>query len=134
MASQRRWTRRGFLISWGAAGVSATLLSACGPQVVPPVATSPPAPAAAATAAPVTKPVAAATLAPAAAPTTPPKPAVLTPKDGGSFRFYIWTEDPPTLDPFLNVSFRCQEFAAFFYSRLLMSKKGPGIPARAYIL
>src|SRR5262249_54934697 len=31
-------------------------------------------------------------------------------------------------------SFRCQEFAAFFYSRLLMSKKGPGIPAQAYIM
>ena len=27
-----------------------------------------------------------------------------------------------------------QEFAAFFYSRLLMSKKGPGIPAQAYIM
>jgi peptide/nickel transport system substrate-binding protein len=46
----------------------------------------------------------------------------------------MWTEDPPTLDPYLNVSFRCQEFAAFFYSRLLMSKKGPGIPAQAYIM
>jgi ABC-type transport system substrate-binding protein len=46
----------------------------------------------------------------------------------------MWTEDPPTLDPYLNVSFRCQEFAAFFYSRLLMSKKGPGVPAQAYIM
>ena len=62
-----------------------------------------------------------------------PLPAV-TPKDGGTFRYYAWTEDPPTLDPYLNVSFRSQIFGAFFYSRLLMSKKGPGIPAQAYIM
>src|ERR1700704_186649 len=126
MASSRRWTRRRLLISWGAASIGATLLSACGPQVTPPTATSAPPPAAAPTTAPVTQPV--------AAPTGAPKPANPTPKDGGSFRFYIWTEDPPTLDPYLNVSFRTQEFAAFFYSRLLMSKKGPGIPAQAYIM
>src|ERR687889_823043 len=46
----------------------------------------------------------------------------------------VGTEDPPTLDPYLNVSFRSQEFAAFFYSRLLMSKKAPGISAQAYIM
>jgi ABC-type transport system substrate-binding protein len=46
----------------------------------------------------------------------------------------MWTEDPPTLDPYLNVTFRSQEFAAFFYSRLLMSKKGPGIAAQAYVM
>jgi peptide/nickel transport system substrate-binding protein len=126
MASSRRWTRRGFLITWSVP-MGAALLSACGPQVAPPAATSIPPPAAAATSVPVV----AATLAPAGA---PPKPANPTPKDGGSFRFYIWTEDPPTLDPHLNVSFRCQEFAAFFYSRLLMSKKGPGVPAQAYIM
>jgi peptide/nickel transport system substrate-binding protein len=126
MASRRRWTRRGFLITWGGASVAATLLNACGPQVVPPAATSGPPP----TAVPVSQPIQAPTLAPAA----PPKPANPTPKDGGSFRFYMWTEDPPTLDPHLNVSFRCQEFAAFFYSRLLMSKKGPGVPAQAYIM
>jgi peptide/nickel transport system substrate-binding protein len=133
MASHRRWTRRGLLITWGGTSVGAFLLSACGPQVVTPTATSTP-PAAAATSVPVTKPAVAPTLAPAAAPTTLPKPAIPTPKDGGSFRFYMWTEDPPSLDPYLNVSFRCQEFAAFFYSRLLMSKKGPGIPAQAYVL
>jgi ABC-type transport system substrate-binding protein len=46
----------------------------------------------------------------------------------------MWTEDPPTLDPYLNVTFRSQEFAAFFYSRLLMSKKGRGIAAQAYVM
>jgi peptide/nickel transport system substrate-binding protein len=34
----------------------------------------------------------------------------------------------------LNTSFRGQIFAAFIYSRLLMSRKGPGIPANAYIM
>src|SRR5205823_5789534 len=78
------------------------------------------------------------TTAPAApsAPTaaTQAQPAGATARDGGSFRFSLWTEDPPTLDPYLNVSYRAQEFAAFFYSRLLMSKKAPGISAQAYIM
>jgi len=140
-ALRTRWSRRGFLTTWGVAGVGATLLTACGPQVSPPAATTAPAPTSAAappaTTAPASKPAAAATTAPAAAATAAPKPAAAagpTPKDGGSFRFSILTEDPPTLDPYLNVSFRAQEFAAFFYSRLLMSKKGPGIPAQAYIM
>jgi ABC-type transport system substrate-binding protein len=63
-----------------------------------------------------------------------PKPATSSPKTGGTYRFVAWTEDPPSLDPYLSVSFRSQEFAAFFYSRLLMSKKGPDIPAQAYIM
>src|SRR5262249_29571747 len=137
----KRWTRRGFLVTWGGVGVAATLLSACGPQAVPPSATSAPpaapttAPApAVATVAPAAKPAAAPTQAAPAAPTSAPKPAAGTPKDGGSFRTVAWTEDPPTYDPYLNVSFRTQEFAAFFYSRLLMSKKGPGIAAQAYIM
>src|SRR3954447_22014043 len=62
------------------------------------------------------------------------KPAAATPKEGGSFRIHMATEDPPSLDPYLNVSFRVQEFAAYYYSRLLMSKKGPGIAAQAYIM
>jgi peptide/nickel transport system substrate-binding protein len=128
-ADRGRWTRRGFLITWGGAGIGATLLSACGPQVAPPPATSAPVAPPAPTAAPAVAP----TLVPAA-PTVAPQPTAPAPKNGGTFRFYMWTEDPPTLDPYLNVSFRCQEFAAFFYSRLLMSKKGPGIPAQAYIL
>jgi peptide/nickel transport system substrate-binding protein len=107
----QRWTRRAVLRAWGLTGLGLSVLSACGP----------PAPSQ-----------------PAAAPTQASKsgaPAAAgAPRDGGSFRMAIWTEDPPTLDPYLNVSFRAQETAAFFYSRLLMSKKGPGIPAQAYIL
>jgi ABC-type transport system substrate-binding protein len=104
--------------------------------VAPAAPTSPPAAATAAPPAATTaaKPATAPTTAPAAAPTAAANPAGATPKNGGSFRFAIWTEDPPNLDPYLNVSFRSQEFAAFFYSRLLMSKKGPGIPNSAYIM
>ena len=60
----------------------------------------------------------------------PPAPA----KDGGTFKFNLWTDDPPSLDPYVNVSFRVQEFAAFHYSRLLMSKKAPGVAGQAYIM
>jgi peptide/nickel transport system substrate-binding protein len=139
----RRWNRRRFLATWGGLAAGATLLAACGPQVAPVPTTVPPAP----TAAP--KPTT-----PAAQPTqaAPAQAAQPTPaggaqpanqgtfytnpqaKAGGTFRFNLWTEDPPTLDPYLNVSFRCQEFAAFFYSRLLMSKKAPGVAAQAYIM
>ena len=139
-----RSTRRVFLVRWGLTGaVSAALSSACGPAAVPSVATSAPAPPtsppAAPTAVAAAQPTAAA-VAPTSA-TAAPAPAAQaqaqgtsTPRNGGTFRFYMWTEDAPTLDPYLNVSFRCQEFAAFFYSRLLMSKKGPGIAAQAYIM
>jgi peptide/nickel transport system substrate-binding protein len=137
----RRWTRRRVLLAWGAAGVGATLLSACGPAAAPPATTSAPAAPTTAPAAPTTAP-AAATSAPAAqaaptaaaAPTTAAQAGGQTPRDGGSFKFNIWTDDPPSMDPYLNVSFRVQEFSAFFYSRLLMSKKGPGIPCQAYIM
>lgn len=147
-ASRRRWTRRGFLSTWVLVGAGASLLAACGPQVSPaaptavaPAAATPEPGAPAATSAPVAatapaaKPAGAATSAPAAAaPTTAAQVAGPPPKDGGSFRFNIWTDNPPSMDPYLNVSFRVQEFAAFFYSRLLMSKKGPGIPGQAYIM
>jgi ABC-type transport system substrate-binding protein len=110
------------------------MLAACGSQVqAPPSATS-----AQATEVLAPKPAAAPTLVPtageAAATTAAPKPAGPAPKDGGTLRFFMWTDDPPTLDPYLNVTFRSQEFAAFFYSRLLMSKKAPGIAAQAYIM
>ena len=65
---------------------------------------------------------------------SPLQTAAGAPRLGGSFRFFAWTEDPPSLDPYLNVGFRTQGFAAFFYSRLLMSKKSPGIPGQAYIM
>ncbi len=135
----QRWTRRRLLQAWGAAGIAATLLAACGPQAPaqpaqPAPTTAPAAPPAQPTAAPTTAPAAA-----AAKPTEAAKPAATAAtaanvKTGGTFRFYAWTEDPPTFDPHLNVSFRVQGMAAFFYSRLLMSKKGPGISAQAYIM
>ena len=134
-----RWTRRRVLLSFGGAAIGATLLSACGPAAAPPAATTAPAaaPTSAPAAAPTTAPAAASapTTAPAAIVAPTPAPAgAATPKMGGTFKFYAWTEDPPTLDPYLNVSFRTQGFAAFFYSRLLMSKKGPGVPGLAYIM
>jgi len=114
------------------------LLSACGQQAPAPADSKP-------AAQPTTVPAAPAAAQPTAAQTAPSsKPAEVnpaadakpaaTPKDGGSFRVHMATEDPPSIDPYLNVSFRVQEFAAFYYSRLLMSKKGPGIAAQAYIM
>src|SRR5207237_6670850 len=79
----------------------------------------------------------------AAAPTQAPPPTgvkVVTPvaepptKKGGTVTSFYWTENPPTLDPYLNVSFRSQTFAGMFYSRLLRSKKGAGIASHAYIM
>ena len=119
--ASRRWTRRSFLFIWGGLGAGATLLAACGPASAPAAPTSAPPP----------------TSAPAAAPTGAPTQAAAaatTAKNGGTFRFYAWTDDPPSLDPYVNVSYRVQEFSAFFYSRLLMSKKGPDIKAQAYIM
>jgi ABC-type transport system substrate-binding protein len=43
------------------------------------------------------------------------------------------TENPPTLDPHLNVSYRTQIFAGFVYSRLIKYKYGPDIDATAFI-
>jgi peptide/nickel transport system substrate-binding protein len=140
---QLRWTRRRLLIGWGIAGVGATLLAACGPGAAPaaPNPTAPPATAApvATTAPAASKPASGPTTAAATASTSAAQTAAApttgaAPKDGGTFKFSIWTDDPPSRDPYLNVSFRVQEFAAFFYSRLLMSRKGPGVPAQAYIM
>ena len=138
----RRWSRRGFLITWGGIAAGASLLAACGPASAPAAPTSPPAPppttapaattepaAANPTAAPTT--LAAAPAQPTAAPAPTTNPNI---KTGGTFRFLAWTDDPPSLDPYVNVSYRVQEFSAYFYSRLLMSKKGPGIKAQAYIM
>lgn len=57
----------------------------------------------------------------------------LQPKTGGTFVVRQWTGDPPDLDPFLNVTFRAQEFAGHFYSRLLKFDSGPGIAPNAFI-
>src|SRR5436190_807856 len=118
MLRSGRLPRREALKTLGLAGLGVALLSACGQQApAPPAESKPAAPAAPAAA----KPGEAAT------------PAAGPPKDGGAFRLYIAPENPPTLDPYLNVSVRTQEPAAFFYSRLIMPKKGPGIPGLAYI-
>lgn len=148
--SARRLTRREALRLAGITGLGMALLSACGQQApaAKPAETAKPAEAAkpaeskpaapAATTAPAAPAAqqapAQAKPADAAKPAADAKPAGPPPKDGGTVRLALHTEDPPSLDPFLNVSFRCQEFAAFFYSRLLMSKKAPGLAAQSYIM
>jgi peptide/nickel transport system substrate-binding protein len=130
--ASRRLTRRAVLRAGGLASLSIALLAACAPPASAPSKPADSKPADAAKPAPTTAPAAAK---PAESkPAEQAKPSAGAPKMGGVFRAHMWTEDPPTLDPYLNVSFRSQEFAAFFYSRLLMSKKAPGIPAQAYIM
>ena len=67
--------------------------------------------------------------------TTTPTPAAAgdQPKPGGTLAIRWWTGDPPDLDPYLNVTFRAQEFAGFFYSRLLKFDNGPNIGPNAFI-
>jgi len=101
-----RITRRQALKASGLAGLGITLLGACAPSPTRPARENPAA----------------------------PQPAASGPRTGGTFRFYLTQENPPSLDPYLNVSFRSQYFAAFFYSRLLMPKKGPGIAPYAYLM
>jgi peptide/nickel transport system substrate-binding protein len=102
-----RMTRREALERLGLAGVGVALLSACGQQVAGP---RPPA---------------------ETRPTESARPAG-QPKDGGALRMYLSPENTSTLDPYLNISVRTQELVAFFYSRLIMPKKGPGIHGLAY--
>ncbi|MGE3073162.1 MAG: ABC transporter substrate-binding protein [Dehalococcoidia bacterium] len=47
-------------------------------------------------------------------------------KKGGTYTTYS-TGDPPTLDPYGNISFLTKGWSAYFYSRLFMYKAGPGI-------
>ena len=102
-------------------------LLACGPA-----ATSAPTTAAPATAAPtVAQPPAGATTAAVQPQAT--TPAAGTPKAGGTLTIRWWTGDPPDLDPYLNTSFRSQEFAGFFYSRLLKFDSGPSIKPNSFI-
>jgi peptide/nickel transport system substrate-binding protein len=71
---------------------------------------------------------------PAAPPSGTPAPeAPGQPRPGGSIVIRQWTGDPPDLDPFLNVTFRAQEFAGFFYSRLLKFGTGPGVTPNAFV-
>src|SRR5579864_7581912 len=64
----------------------------------------------------------------------PTATAVEKPTDGGTLKVNLWTETPPTLDPYLTINYLTQEMAAFVYSRLLMSKKAPGLTALAYVM
>jgi peptide/nickel transport system substrate-binding protein len=142
-----RVTRRRAIGLAGLWGGTIALLTACGQQATPapkapeskPAEAKPASQAAPAAPVATTAPAAAAKPAEAAKPAAAAKPAeaakpAATAKPGGNFRFSFHTEDPPTLDPHLNVSFRSQEFAAHYYSRLLMSKKAPGLAAQAYIM
>lgn len=99
------------------------LLLGCGPaQTQPPTAPTTATAPAAVVPQPTTAP------APAAVVTQPTAvPAQPQPKRGGSFVFSQWTADPPDLDPFLNVTFRVQQFAGYIYSRLLKFDSGPNI-------
>ncbi|HET8630227.1 MAG TPA: ABC transporter substrate-binding protein [Thermomicrobiales bacterium] len=71
------------------------------------------------------------TKAPAAQPSA--SAGAAQPKPGGTLSIRWWTGDPPDLDPYLNVTFRAQEFGGFFYSRLLKFDNGPGIGPNAFI-
>ena len=55
------------------------------------------------------------------------------PKPGGTLVIRWWTGDPPDTDPYLNTSFRVQEFAGFFYSRLLKYDAGPNIKPNSFV-
>src|SRR3954451_18718820 len=116
--SARRVTRREALRLAGLSGLGMALLSACGQQApaAKPAETAKPADAAkpaeskpaapAATTAPAAQQAPAQKPAEAAKPAADAKPAGPAPKDGGVFRIHMATEDPPSLDPYLNVSFR----------------------------
>jgi peptide/nickel transport system substrate-binding protein len=54
-------------------------------------------------------------------------------KKGGVLSIAWFVGDPPDLDPYLNVTFRAQEFAGFFYSRLLMFDSGPNVKPNEFI-
>ncbi|MDQ6601405.1 MAG: ABC transporter substrate-binding protein [Chloroflexota bacterium] len=118
--SSYRLTRRGFLTVAGASAAAA-ILAACGGATGP--ATQQASPAATSPAKPGQTPVAAA-----------PSPAAVAAqaKPGGKLVIRWWTGDPPDLDPYLNVTFRSQEFGGFFYSRLLKYDSGPSVTPNSF--
>ena len=144
-----RLTRRGLLAGIAAAAGSA-ILAACGGSTPATTQPSPAATGSAATSAPATQPTAAAAAQPtsaAASAAAASKPAAASPaataggataapavqaKTGGTLVIRWWTGDPPDLDPYLNVTFRAQEFAGFFYSRLLKFDSGPGVGPNSF--
>ncbi len=124
--SSYRLSRRGFLAAAGASAATA-ILAACGgttgpaTQQVSPVATRP-------ASVGQTSPAAAPSPAAAASPA-----ATVQAKTGGKLVIRWWTGDPPDLDPYLNVTFRSQEFGGFFYSRLLKYDSGPTIAPNNFV-
>jgi len=112
----RRLTRREAFKTFGLTSLGIALLSACGQPSAP---QAPPAPGAGAGTPQAAQGAAV--------------PAAGSPKDGGALRMYLAPENTPTLDPYLNVSVRTQEPAAFFYSRLIMPKRGPDVPPLSYV-
>ena len=155
-----RLTRRAFLMTAGA-GAAAAILAACGGGSTatdtpkPVAATTAPSAAAPSSAAAATAPgpasvATASTGTTAAAAATSPSASVaatsavnganptasgaaaVQAKPGGTLVIRWWTGDPPDLDPYLNVTFRSQEFAGFFYSRLLKYDSGPGVGPNAF--
>jgi len=139
--SPHHLTRRSFLALAGT-GAAAAILAACGDTTAsaPTTAATPASVAAtvapAVTAAGMAPPAAAATMAttaPASGMMATVAPTAGMPKMGGTLVIRWWTGDPPDLDPYLNVTFRAQEFAGFFYSKLLKFDSGPGIAPNAFI-
>jgi peptide/nickel transport system substrate-binding protein len=147
--SPYRLTRRAFLATAGASAAAA-ILAACGGGSTatdtpkPAAATTAPSGAASAAAPTTAAPAATAATgsAPAAAAATPAAgsaaaapttAAAVNAKPGGTLVIRWWTGDPPDLDPYLNVTFRAQEFGGFFYSRLLKYDSGPGIGPNAFV-
>lgn len=58
-------------------------------------------------------------------------PAAPSVKRGGRYRTAL-SNDPPTLDPYRNLTFIAQGRAATVYSRLFKFKSGPDVPYAAY--
>ena len=127
--SPYRATRRAVILGM-IGGVTGVLAAACGATSTPttqpsaaPVASAPASAAASASA----------SVAASAAASARPSAAPVQAKKGGSLVIRWWTGDPPDLDPYLNVTFRAQEFAGFFYSRLLMFDSGPNVKSNSFI-
>ncbi len=141
--SPYRTTRRTLIAAMmGGVGLLATACGSNAPATTAPsIAPASTAPSTAASAAPAgssagsTAPSAAASgsAAPSAAASSSAAPAAGPPKKGGSVVLAWFVGDPPDLDPYLNVTFRSQEFAGFFYSRLLRFDSGPKVRPNEFI-
>jgi peptide/nickel transport system substrate-binding protein len=141
-----RLTRRavilGMLSTLAACGATSTASAppASAPSAAPQAsaaasASAAPRPSTATSAAPASAaPASAAPASAAPASAAPQASAAAAPqgKPGGTIVIRWYTGDPPDLDPYLNVTFRAQEFAGFFYSRLLKFDSGPGIGPNAF--